>query len=196
MIKIKHIAMAFAVFALVTSCKKDEVGPTVSPYVGSYVISSASLTAPLTLTTNEIGDYTLQAGTDITEMIQSALLGSVACSSADKSRIELREDQSMFMSCDGEAAELNAGTWEETSATVLTLNMNNAAIPTSPTGVVLTVTDVVLAGNLLSGKTSIPLPRDMLAAITQAKSGGLATLNLDVTPEVVVMSITIEFTKK
>lgn len=195
-IKFKHIAILLAAITLVIGCSKDDDGPKVSPFVGKYIISSAVLSAPLTLTTNELGDYTLQPGTDITVMIQQALLSAVACTNPTNSRIELREDNSLYLSCDSEGTELNAGTWEEVSATVLKLNMNNSAIPASPAGIALEVTDIVIAGSTLTGSTSVPLPKAMLAAITEQMSGGLATLNLDVTPEVVMVTISIEFTKK
>ena len=65
--------LAIAV-TLLSACNKDDEDTEITSFVGSYVISSAELTEPLTLTTNEAGDYTLDPGTAITEMIQEALM--------------------------------------------------------------------------------------------------------------------------
>ena len=182
---------------LITGCdKKDDIVDDSNSFEGSYEISSAILTAPLTLTTNEIGDYTLAESTDITSMIQQALFSAVGCAVPENTLIELREDNSLFMTCDGESTELNAGTWEEVSATVLKLNMNSSAIPSSPTGVVLEVSDITFSGNTLTGNTDVPLSSVMLAAIIEERSQGIASLNMDVTPPVVNASIAISFTRK
>ena len=69
----------------------------------------------------------------------------------------------MYMSCEFQN-ELNAGTWEEIDATTLKLNMNSTAIPSSPTGFVLTVTDIVKNATGLRGKTGVPIPKELIAA--------------------------------
>jgi len=102
----------------------------------------------------------------------------------------------MFFSCKDSDTELDAGTWEEVSETVIKLNLNSTAVPSSPTGVVLTVNDVVIDGNVLSGETTVPLPREMLAAVVATMSGGLATLNLEETPVAVPATFMIELTKE
>ena len=177
---------------LFSGCKDDDT-PEVSPFVGNYVISKAILAEAVTIPIVEvpgIGDkIVLPAEYDITEAIQGSLLSQVNCSSADKSWVELREDNSMYMSCEG-ANELNAGTWEEISATELKLNMNNAAIPSSPTGFVLNVTDIVQANNTLSGQTSVPLPKEMVAEMIKPLSLAASA------PPVFMVKFTIEFIKK
>lgn len=179
-----------------TACSKDdEEAPADTSFVGSYVIAGAELTAPLTLTTNEIGDYTLRAGADITSMIQQALFSAVGCNVPENTLIDLRDDNSLFMTCAGESTELNAGTWEEVSASVLKLNMNSSAIPSSPTGVVLEVKNITFSGYTLTGDTDVPLSKTMLAVIIEERSNGFASLDMDATPDVVVASITISFTK-
>ena len=75
----------------------------------------------------------------------------------------MREDFSLYMSCEG-ANPLNAGTWTEVSSTELLLNLNSTAIPSSPTGIALTVTNVVKSNGILTGKTSVPLPKAFIAA--------------------------------
>ncbi|MFO7622124.1 MAG: hypothetical protein R6W81_12805, partial [Bacteroidales bacterium] len=87
---------------------------------------------------------------------------------------------------------LNAGTWEEVSATSLKLNLNSTAIPSSPTGFVLAVTDVVEISGGLSGLTSVPLPKEMI-------SNMIAPLMLTLSPtapDIFIAVFSIEFTRK
>jgi len=185
------IILAISILFL-SGCKDDDT-PEVSPFVGNYVISKAILAESVTIPIVEvpgIGDkIVLPIEYDITEGIQESLLSQVNCSSADKSWVELRADNSMYMSCEG-ANELNAGTWDEISATELKLNMNNAAIPSSPTGFVLNVTDIVQANNVLSGKTSVPLPKEMVAEMIVPLTLGASA------PAVFMITFTIEFVKE
>ncbi len=92
--------------------------------------------------------------------------------------------------------ELDAGTWEEQSATVIVLSMNSTAIPSSPTGIVLTVTDVTLVSNVLTGTTSVPISREMLAGVVAQMSGGQLTLDVENTPVAVPITFTIELAKQ
>lgn len=165
---LKYLVLLLFSFVLITGCDDDGDGDGgVSPFVGDYVISKAEVSESFVVSINgPVGpiDIPIDAGMDITEAIQEALLSQVDCDSADKSYVELREDNSMYMSCAGEN-ELNAGTWEEVSATELKLNMNAAAIPISPIGFSLTVTDIAIAGANMSGLTSVPLPQDMVEVL-------------------------------
>jgi hypothetical protein len=184
----KYLIILFASLARFTGCDDDDE-PEVSPFVGNYVISKATVAEAISIPTNEMGAFSVPVGTDITTSIQAALLSSVTCSSADKSWVELRENKSMFMSCEG-TNELNAGTWEEVSASELKLNMNNAAIPTSPTGFVLNVTNIVLSNNKMTGKTTVPLPKEMIA-------GMIAPLTLtDAAAPIYMVTFSLEFAKK
>ncbi|MCJ7446572.1 MAG: hypothetical protein MUO72_02660 [Bacteroidales bacterium] len=185
------LAIILASFILIPGCKdKDE--KEVSKFVGNFVISEAKLAEALTVPIVEVpGNLTVPVGTDITQAIQTALLSAVNCSSPDKSYVELREDFSMYFSCEG-LNPLNAGTWEEVSATSLKLNMNSAAIPSLPTGFVLTVTDIVKVTGGLTGITSVPLPKAMIA-------GMIASMQLTLSPsapDIFMVKISIEFTKK
>lgn len=187
-LKFKVLIVLIATLAMVTGCD-DDPEEEVSPFVGNYVISKATVAEPLLIPTNELGNIPIPAGTDITSQIQASLLSQVNCSSADKSWVELREDNSMYMSCEG-ANELNAGTWQEMSATELKLNMNSAAIPTSPTGFVLNVTDIVQTGDKMTGKTTVPLPKEMVALM-------IAPLTLTSAAQPVYMvTFSLEFGKK
>jgi len=165
--KLNYITILTAVLVMLTACNKDDDTETEDfSFEGSYVIADAVLSAPLTLTTNEIGDYTLRAGSSITSGIQQALFSAVGCADPENTLIDLRENNSLFMICEGEDTELNAGTWEKVSASVLKLNMNSSAIPSSPTGVVLEVKNITFSGNTLTGDTDVPLSKEMLAWLT------------------------------
>jgi hypothetical protein len=185
--KLNVLAILFASFAVFTGCK-DKNEEEVSPYVGNYTISDATLAEAISLTTN-VGPIAVPVGTNITLQIQAALLSSVDCASAGYAYVELRKDFSIHMSCAGQN-DFNAGTWEEVDATTLTLNMNSTAIPSSPSGFVLTVTDIVKSATGISGKTSVPLPKEMISAM-------LPGLTLDPsTPAVINAVFTISFEKK
>lgn len=191
--KIFYLTLVFVSLMVLSACEKDpEEVPT--PYIGDYVISQAVLSEPLIITTNEIGPFQIAVDTDITEMIQQALLGAIECTG--KTLIELRDDNSIFLSCEDSDAELDAGTWDEVSETIIKLNLNSTAIPSSTTGIVLTVSKVVIEDNVLSGETTVPLAREMLAAMVSAISGGLASLNLEETPAAVPITFMIEMTKQ
>lgn len=176
-----------------SSCEEEE--PEVSSFVGDWVITNATISEPMTLTTNEIGDLTVPAGVNITAMIQDALLGAIECEPAN-SLIELHEDLSVVISCSSSMEEINAGTWEEQSETVIVLSLNATAVPSSGTGVVLTVTDVSISGSTLSGASSVPVSKEMLAGIVALMTQGTATLDMEATPDAVPMSFTIELEKQ
>jgi len=192
----KFIFLAFLSVSLVLlpGCKDDPVDEA-SPYIGDYTITNAALSEPLTLTTNEIGPISVPVGTNITAMIQQALTGAIQCVPAS-SLIELREDFSLYLSCSTSQEEIDAGTWQEQSETVIILNMNSTAIPSSPTGIVLTITGVTLANDILSGETTVPLPKQMLAGVVTLMSGGLATLDMDATPAALPITFVIELQKQ
>lgn len=179
-----------AIIALITGCKDSNknAAPT---FTGNYAINSAMLSEALVVPTNEAGNITLPAGTDITQLIQSSLLSAVNCSSAANSLVELRKDYSLYLSCSGSNA-LNAGTWESVSSTTLTLNLNSTAIPTSPTGFVLAVTDIVDNTTSITGTTSVPIPKAMIAQMISALSITLSPT----APEVFTIKFSVQFSKK
>ena len=186
-LRFKPLAILLTFLVMMTGCNKDD--KEVSKFVGNFVISSAVLDEALTVPTNEQGNVSIPAGTNITVAIQTALLSAVSCSSPDKSFVELREDKSLYLSCEG-SSPLNAGTWEEVSATSLKLNMNATAIP--PVGFVLTVTEIVEDSNGLTGVASVPLPKVMVAGI-------ISSMQLTLTaaaPEMFIVKISIEFSEK
>lgn len=192
----KFILLTFLSISLVflSSCD-DDPDVDVSPYIGDYLITKAALTEPLILQTNEIGPMEVPVGTIITPMIQTALLGAVDCD-AENTLIELREDFSLYLSCSTSMEELDGGTWEEQSSTVIVLNLNSTAVPSSPTGIVLTVTEVTLENNVLTGITTVPISEQMLAGIVTLMSQGAATLDEEATPPAVPITFSIELAKQ
>lgn len=185
---LKLTAAMLVFIAAFSTCKKSNDNPR---FAGNYVIGSAALTEPLTVPTVELGNIAIPVGTSITQLIQTALLSAVNCSSADKSWVELRNDFSLYLSCEG-SNPLNAGTWQEVSSTMLNLNLNSQAIPSSPTGFVLIVTDIVTDQTGLSGKTSVPLPKDLISAL-------IAPMQLTLTqdaPAVFIVTFSVQFASK
>lgn len=192
----KFILLTFFTLSLVIlSACDEEPEVEVSPFIGDYIITKATLSENLVLQTVEIGPMTMVADLDITEMIQTALLGAIDCE-PENSLIELREDFSLYLSCTSSMDDLDAGTWEEQSETVVVLNMNSTAIPASTTGIVLTVSDVTLVDDLLTGETTVPISEEMLAGIVGGMSGGQLHLDEEATPPAVPITFTIELTKQ
>ena len=187
----KFLTILLISIGFIAGCSDDE--KKVSPYVGDYVITEAAVAETFTVPVTGLGDFPVPIGTPITEAIQTALLSAVTCSSPDKSYIEMREDFSLYMSCEG-ANPLNAGTWTEVSSTELLLNLNSAAIPSSPTGIALTVTDVMKSNGILTGITSAPLPKAFIAAAITAINPAL-TLDPSA-PDIFVVKFSLKFTQK
>ena len=194
---LKFKTLIFLIFSVVlfAGCG-DDPDEEISQYVGSYLITKATLTSSINLNINEFPfQLPIPGGTDITPLIQQALLSALSCT-PDKSLIELKEDYTMLMKCEGTTTEINAGTWEEVSATALKLSMNSTAVPSSPLGFVLTVNNAKLENKKLSGDTSVPMPKETLATIVTTMSGGLASLNLNATPVALPVNFSIELSKK
>jgi hypothetical protein len=189
---LKLSTLSFVLFSMLlfSGCGDDEPEEVTPSFTGNYVIKHAAVAKTFYLYTSTGDSLPAMVGTDITAAIQTALLGAVECSSPEKTYVELREDHTIYMSCELQN-QLHAGTWDEISATELILNLNNSAIPSSPTGFVLTVSDIEVTATGLTGVTSVPLPKEMFAA-------GLAQygLTLAETPAVYLVSFALEFEKK
>ena len=184
----KFLIVFLVSLTLVAGCKDDNENQS-SAFVGEYVIKNSTTTEAITVETNEMGSLQIPIGTDITVAMQNALLGQVECSSASKTWVELRSDNKIVMSCEG-GNELDAGTWQEVSETEIKLNMNSSAIPSSPTGFTLTVADISIAGVLMTGKTSVPLPKEMIAQM-------IAPLTLsESSPVIFLVKFSIQFEKQ
>jgi hypothetical protein len=72
--------------------------------------------------------------------------------------------------------------------------MNSTAIP--PIGFFLTITDVSLVSNVLTGTTTVPISKDKLAVIVPLWSQMTRTLDLGATPLAVPITFTIELAKQ
>jgi hypothetical protein len=188
---LKFLTILLISVGFVVSCSKDS--ENVSLYVGNYVITEAAVAETFNVPVTGLGNVPISAGTPITTTIQAALLSAVSCSSADKTWVELRKDFSLYMSCEG-SNPLNAGTWSEASSSSLLLNLNGTAVPSAPSGISLTVTDVVKSGGVLTGKTSVPLPKAIIAALLTAYNPNL-TLDASA-PDIFVVKFTLKFTQK
>jgi hypothetical protein len=187
-----RLTILLAFFILVPGCNKDKNEE--SPFVGKYVITSAQLSQTISVPTVEAGTVPIPVGTDITALIRQALLSAVSCSSPDKSQVELRKDFSLYVSCDeaNPPSPLNAGTWQELTGTSIQLNLNSTAVPSSPVGLVLTVTDVVKDASHLTGNTSVPLPKAMVGGL-------LAAMQLTISPtaqDLFLATFSIDFSVK
>lgn len=187
----KLLSILLISLGFIASCSEDT--KKVSSFVGNYVITEALVAESFTVPVTGIGNIPILVGTPITAAIQTALLSAVSCSSADKTYIEIRKDFSLYMSCE-EANPLNAGTWTEVSSSELLLNLNSTAVPSAPTGIALTVTDVVKSGGILTGITSVPLPKVMIAATLAAVNPAL-TLDPSA-PDIFVVKFSLKFTQK
>jgi hypothetical protein len=187
----KLLTILIISLASAAGCNKDEA--TVSSFVGDYVITEATVAESFNVPVTGMGNIPVPVGTPITAAIQSALLGAVSCASADKTYIEMRGDFSLYMSCE-KANPLNAGTWSEVSSSELLLNLNSAAVPSAPTGIALSVVDVAKNGTILTGKTSVPLPKEMIGAMMAAINPALV---LDPSaPAVFIITFSLKFTQK
>ncbi len=179
---------------MLLSCDDDVEEASV--YIGDYTIKKATLTETVIIPV--VGetemDFPLSVGFDITEMIQEALLNAITDCSADASLIELRKDYSLFMSCSSSDFSINAGTWEEKeNGTVLILNFNSTAIPSSPTGFSLTVTDIKLEDDILSSNTAVPIPKEVVAELIAAIGQG-AVLS-ESAPDIFLFTFDMELKK-
>jgi len=184
-LKLKLTAILIILLGFISNCSKDE--KKVSVFVGDYVITEATVAESFNIPITGVGNVPVQAGIPITTAIQTALLNAVSSCSADKTYVEMRDDFSLYMSCEG-ASPINAGTWSEVSATQLLLNLNSTAVP--PSGISLAVTEVVKNGTILTGNSTVPMPKAFIAAIIAP-----ATLEPSA-PPIFLVKISLKFTQK
>lgn len=180
-----------ATFMIISNCSEDSA-KTASPFIANYVFTESKTALPVDIPVKTISvdsmTLTAPAGTDITAAIQAALLGAINCQ-AVPTYIELRSDHSVYYSCQGNN-EMNAGTWEEVSATELILNLNSTAVPSSPTGIQLTISSIVTTSTSITGVTTVPLPKEMIGLFLPT---GI-TLHPNA-PAYFVVTFSIKFTK-
>lgn len=189
--KFKLFLPLAAALILISNCSKDST-KTASPFIANYVFTESKTALPIDIPVRTISvdsmTLTAPAGTDITAAIQTALLGAINCQ-AIPTYIELRADNSIYYSCQGNNP-INAGTWEEVSATELILNLNSTAVPSSPTGIQLTITSIVTTATSITGVTTVPLPSALISTFLPT---GI-TLHPNA-PAFFVVTFSIKFTK-
>jgi len=171
-----NLSLLFAVLLsalFFTSCGDD--GKTEpddkSPYVGSYLISKATLASNVSIpyvVGEEEKTFDIPAGAPFTELIKGSLLGVIKDCSEDASYIEFKEDNSMYLTCGTTGWTLHAGIWkEESDGTVITMTFNQAAISAAPEGgFTLKTINVELKDGIMSSTTKkIPFPKETGALI-------------------------------
>ena len=157
---------------LVTSCGDDNNDEdTKSPYVGSYLISKATLASDIEIPYVIAGEektFSIPKGAPFTELITNSLLGVIKDCSEDASYIEFRDDNSMYLTCGTTGWNLYAGIWkEEDNGKVIIMTFNQDAIPAAPDGgFTLKITNVELENGIMSSTTDkIPFPKKTGALI-------------------------------
>ena len=136
---------------LIQSCNDDDNGDTKpTTLAGVYQFSKVTLAEPATL-----GTITLPAGWDVTDELVEALYALSACSEPSVLAVNLKPNKQLFFGCTNSSAEVQAGTWDESSdLTSLTLNLviPNPDNPTSPNLINLVVENVVATSTTIKGR--------------------------------------------
>ena len=194
--------LALGGMVFVSSCNDDD-DPVVDPLVGNYKLTSAiylgqynpadGSTSEVSMSIAPIPDE-IPPTAPITELIAGVLNGVSECVGSDgvtpdasQVQIEFREDGSLWFTCDGEGAE-SSGSWSKADATTVTLNI--APTDNIPTGLSLTLSNIVIAGSNLSGRIDgFPMPRHLgydLGAPLPDEGG----------PNIQILSISMVITKQ
>lgn len=148
----KQLMAMLAIFSLVfaTSCGDDDGEiAEVNPLIGAYSLNSAVL--------NEDTDFGggMEAGTDITEMVELSLYAASPCETGANTLIDLREDFTVFYACKNEDTEpVQFGTWT-TSNGGQTLTMS-LVVEGNPFPLILDNLEVSEAG-VIGDATNYPL---------------------------------------
>ncbi|MCH8233633.1 MAG: hypothetical protein IIB82_13455 [Bacteroidetes bacterium] len=175
-LKFSLMATVLAGLVFVTSCNDDDE-VVVDPLIGDYQFKSATYlgTAGTSGITAESIDVIAPTGVadpptivltfnpndDITAIISGAINGLIDCNDPANTTIELREDGSLWYSCNSETVtSISSGTWvvNETAGT-LSLNVVSEAL-----GVTLSIVlnQFNLTSNILSGTiVGFPIPADL-----------------------------------
>jgi hypothetical protein len=185
---LKSTIAVLIIVASFAACNKSNDNPD---FTGNYIIGSVTLAGPLVVPTAESGDITVPIGTDITSLIRNDLLGTETCSTPENVNIELRNDFSLYLSCQG-YYPVNAGTWEEVSSTALNLNLSPQVVPSSPAGVTLYVTGIIKDQTGLAGKAGLLLPKEQISQIIEPMQLTLG----ESAPAVFVVNFIVQFASK
>ena len=159
-----------------SSCEKDE--DKQDSLVGTYVFTSAILTEDLVYQTQTI----MPAGTNVSTVVRTGLLGSAPCSNPSNAAVELKKNKELYFVCLTEANEEKAGTWDVNSErTILTLNLS---APPLPAALSLEVIDFVEGTTSFTGSIeNLPITGDLIP-------GGLLPPTV-----ILLMSFDVQFSK-
>lgn len=172
-LKFSLMATVLAGLVFVTSCNDDDE-PTVDPLVGDYKVSAATYlglfnpadgsTAEVAMNIFPLGD--IPVNSPIKDLVAGVLNGVPECVAGDgvtpdasQIQIEFRADGSLWFTCNGVGDE-QSGSWTKVNDTTVTLDIS----PTDniPTGLSLTLSNVVIAGSNLTGRIDgFPMLKDL-----------------------------------
>lgn len=135
----------------IQSCNDDDNGDTKpTTLAGVYQFSKVTLAEPVTA-----GGITLPAGWDVTDELVEALFALSTCSEPSVLAVDLKANKQLFFGCTNSAAEVQAGTWDESAdLTSLTLNLvlPNPADPANPNLINLVVENVEATSTTIKGR--------------------------------------------
>lgn len=153
-----------------------------SPLVGKWQFTSAVVAADVPIGTT---NYKIPANTAITPVLATALYAVANCSSLAKGAIELKANNTMQVVCLDNTTAIPNGTWSQTSASAMALNV------LLPQAISLSITNLVTTSTSIKG-TIEGLP------ITKATYGALLA-PLDVSssafPAAILLTVNLEMTK-
>ena len=153
------IALLFAM-----SCDNGGDEPEPEPLAGTYIFNKAVLQTSLSLDLGLGFPIPINAGRDITEELAGALLEAAPCADPKNGAVDLRDTKVLYFTCINESGitPTQAGVWNENSdLTELDLNL---ASPPLPNAIQLSIKNLVVTGDIISGSiTSFPLTPELMA---------------------------------
>lgn len=173
------LLMVAVILGIITvSCTEDDKGDEVASYAGRYQLKKA------TLKTIDIG-FKMEVDEDITPMIQDVLLNVSPCNDQLQTIIELRTDQSIYLSCQDEEMSVKAGRWSQNvSDRQLTLIFENADLWQ---GEPILLNDVTVKGNETTGTSNT----------VSIEKKWLADLDIPTqVPDIIKVTFSLEMTKQ
>ncbi|MCK5278601.1 MAG: hypothetical protein KAK04_08685, partial [Cyclobacteriaceae bacterium] len=153
------IALLFAM-----SCDNSSDEPEPETLAGTYVFNKAVLQTSLSLDLGLGFPIPIAAGRDITNELEGALLEAAPCTDPKNGAVDLRDTKVLYFTCINESGitPTQAGVWSENSD-LTELNLNLAS-PPLPDVIQLSLKNLVVTGDIISGSiTSFPLTPELMA---------------------------------
>jgi hypothetical protein len=125
-------------------CNNDDDEEVPETLAGIYIMEKVTITEDYTIG----GIVIIPSGTDVTEVTAQGILSAAPCENPANGAVELREGGQLYLVCIGESDELIAGTWDNSTPSVLALNLSN---PPFPQNLQLNVTDIIRTSNTIEG---------------------------------------------